>query len=79
MREWLKIATRRDVVTRGLKVGGGVGTVLVAINQGDLILNGDLSAAVAWKIPLTYLVPYCVSTYAGVAAIIAQQKGVGSN
>jgi hypothetical protein len=72
--EWLKIAFRRDVVSRGLKVGLIVGTILTAINQGDLILSGSLSAASAWKILLTYLVPYCVSTYAGVSAIIAEQK-----
>jgi hypothetical protein len=73
MSDWLKIATRRDVVVRGLKVGAIVGTILTAINQGDLILAGALSAENAWKIPLTYLVPYCVSTYAGVSAIITRQ------
>jgi len=72
--EVLEIVFRRDVVTRGLKVGLIVGTILTAINQGDLILGGSLDAASAWKIPLTYLVPYCVSTYAGVAAILAENK-----
>ena len=74
MREWTAIALRRDVVVRGLKVGAIVGTILVAINQGDLILAGRLDAAATWKILLTYLVPYCVSTYSGVDAIIRQQK-----
>ena len=74
MNEWLKIAFRKDVVLRGLKVGLIVGTILTAINQGDLILSGSLSVASVWKIPLTYLVPYCVSTYAGVSAIVAEQK-----
>ena len=73
MADWLKIATRRDVVMRGLKVGAIVGTILTAINQGDLILSGNLGAENAWKIPLTYLVPFCVSTYAGVSAIIANR------
>jgi hypothetical protein len=71
MSDWLEIAMRRDVVVRGLKVGVIVGTILTAVNQGDLILAGALDASSAWKIPLTYLVPYCVSTYAGVSAIIA--------
>ena len=74
MSEWLTIALRRDVVLRGLKVGFGVGTILTAINQGDLILAGNLDHASAWKIPLTYLVPYCVSTYASVAAILAREN-----
>ncbi len=65
---------RRDVVARSLKVAIIVGTILVAINQGDLILSGQFAAAEAWKIPLTYLVPFCVSTYAGVEAIRKLQK-----
>jgi Mg/Co/Ni transporter MgtE len=74
MKEWLSVATRRDIVIRGLKVGAIVGTILVAINQGDVILAGQLDAPAAWKISLTYLVPYCVSTYGGVCAIRANDK-----
>ena len=69
MTSWLKIALRKDVVLRGLKVGGIVGTILVAINQGDLLLAGTVSVEALWKISLTYCVPYCVSTYASVSAI----------
>ncbi len=76
MNDWLSVAMRRDVVIRGLKVGAIVGTILVAINQGDVILAGQLDASASWKIPLTYLVPYCVSTYGGVAAIRAYDKRV---
>jgi len=50
-----------------------VGTILVAVNQGDAIISGNLSDAAVWKIPMTYLVPYCVSTYVAVAAIIARR------
>jgi hypothetical protein len=39
-----------------------VGTLLTAINQGNVILQGDASLALAWKVPLTYAVPYCVAT-----------------
>ena len=74
MKEWLSIAMRRDIVLRGLKTGLIVGTILVAINQGDMILSGQLDASAAWKIPLTYLVPYCVATYGSVAAIRAHDK-----
>ncbi len=69
MTAWLKIALRKDVVLRGLRVGAIVGTILVAINQGDLLLAGDLPLDAVWKIPLTYCVPYCVSTYVSVSAI----------
>ena len=71
MKEWLTVAFDREVVVRGLKVSQMVGTILVAINQGDAIIGGNLPAAAAWKIPLTYLVTYYVSTYAGVSAIMA--------
>ena len=56
-------------MVRGLKVGGAIGTILVAINQGDLLVAGNLPLDAIWKIPLTYCVPYCVSTYASVSAI----------
>lgn len=46
---------------RSLGVTLVVGTLLNAINQGDLLLTGgDVSYV---KLALTYLVPFCVSTY----------------
>ena len=74
MKEWLAIALQRDIVLRGLKVAALVGTILIAINQGDLILSGQLDEKAVWKIPLTYLVPYLVATYGGVSAIYASNK-----
>lgn len=76
--EWIKIARRRDVFVRGLKVGSVVGTILTAINHGDLILSGNLTPTAAWKIPLTYFVPFCVSTYVGVSSIIAHREEKGN-
>lgn len=61
------------VVKRSRKVSLIVGTILVAINQGDLLLGAFHGAVVApellWKVPLTYCVPYAVSTYAAVDAM----------
>lgn len=74
MKDWCKIATRRDVMVRSLKVGAIVGTVLTAINQGDLILSGNIMGSALWKIPLTYLVPFSVSTYASVSSILAHRE-----
>ena len=48
-----------------------VGTVLTLINQGDMILAG--SAPELWKIPLTYLVPYCVSSYSSAAMMSSRR------
>lgn len=40
-----------------------VGSVLVAINHGDVLVTGRWDAAFAWKAPLTYLVPFVVATW----------------
>jgi len=39
-----------------------VGTLLTAINQGDVLLAGHWTAGLLWKIPLTYAVPFVVAT-----------------
>jgi len=78
MKNWLRTAIQRDIVMRSLKVGGIVGTILVAINQGDALLAETLPAEAIWKIPMTYCVPYCVSTYASVSAVLAKSHGGSS-
>ena len=72
MTDWLRIAARRDIVTRSVKVALIVGSILVAINQGNRLLAGEWSLEIALKMVLTFLVPYCVSTYASVSAVRAQ-------
>ncbi len=52
-----------QTVWRAAKVSLLIGTLLVLINQGDLILAGVWPPL--WKILLTYLVPYGVASYAG--------------
>ena len=75
---WLDVATRNRVVVRSVRVSLVVGTILVAINHGNVLLGGGFSADLLWKIPLTYLVPYSVSTYASVDAIFSQQRQVNA-
>jgi len=69
MRKWLVIALDKAVVHRALKMALLVGIVLAAINHGDAIVNGALTAVQAVKIVVTFFVPYCVSTISSVAAI----------
>lgn len=57
--------TSRTTVIRALKVAVVIGTVLIAINQGDIIMTGNTPPV--WKIALTYLVPYSVSSYSTAA------------
>ena len=40
-----------------------VGTLLTALNQGDILLAGEWNSSLWWKIPLTYTVPFMVATY----------------
>ena len=53
---------QRPMLARSLVIGAIVGTVLTAINQGNVILGGHFPSALAWKVPLTYSVPFCVAT-----------------
>ena len=50
------------LIRRSLIIAIIVGTILTMINQGNLIVQGDVSVALAWKVPLTFAVPYCVAT-----------------
>jgi hypothetical protein len=54
------------LVARSTVISAIVGTLLVAINQGDTILGGNASVDLAWKVPLTYAVPYTVATFSAV-------------
>ncbi|MGE3857646.1 MAG: nitrate/nitrite transporter NrtS, partial [Dehalococcoidia bacterium] len=57
----------RAIFRRALLTSAIVGSTLLAINQGDALLAGHLPAALWWKVPLTYLVPYLVSTSGALA------------
>lgn len=61
-----EMATSDGTPRQALRVCLVVGTVLVAINQGDAILAGQ--PPVIWKMCLTYCVPYCVATWGAVTA-----------
>lgn len=55
------------MLRRSLIASAVVGTALTALNQGDAIVTGNLAGALAWKIPLTYCVPFLVATYGALA------------
>lgn len=59
----LRCAVRyRPLMKRSLVIALIVGTILTLINQGNVVASGDVPSALAWKVPLTYCVPYCVAT-----------------
>ncbi|MCH7801114.1 MAG: nitrate/nitrite transporter NrtS [Chloroflexi bacterium] len=51
----------RPLIVRSLKLAAVVGTILFALNQGDVVLGGEFPPALMWKIPLTYVTPFIVS------------------
>ncbi len=51
------------MLTRSLMIAAVIGTLLVAINQGDVVLRADWPRALVWKVPLTYLVPFLVASW----------------
>ena len=54
---------RASLLRRSILTALVVGTILTAINQGNLLLDGRFPASLYWKIPLTYSVPFCVATW----------------
>ncbi len=66
---WLKIACERQVVVRSLNYAFIVGPILIAINEGDQILAGNITTTVVAKMLMTVCVPYLVSTFSSVGAI----------
>ena len=65
----LRCAVRHGpLLRRSARTALIVGTILVGINQGTVLAAGEFPAALLWKIPLTYLVPFCVATWGALGA-----------
>jgi hypothetical protein len=74
LKQKLEVAFSPTIMKRSLKVSIIVGTLLMLINHGDALFNGELDLIRMLKILLTYTVPYLVSTQAGVAATLEQKQ-----
>ena len=66
---WFRMATRFSVVRRAVGYAVVVGAILIAINHGDAILAGTIDRNRIFKMALTMIVPYCVSTLSSVGAL----------
>ena len=73
-RGFFALSTSGPVVMRAMKLSVIVGSILAVINHGPGIANASLSYGNVLQIALTYLVPYCVSTYSSVRAIQAHTE-----
>ena len=69
---FFSIAFRFETIKRSLIVAVVVGTILNLINQGDVV-SGHATFDLL-KCVLTYLVPFCVSTYGSASAILSMQR-----
>lgn len=63
----------RQTVLRAIRVSLVVGPILGFINHFDILLGGDVTPVRLVKISLTFLVPFSVSAYSTVSALMADQ------
>jgi hypothetical protein len=64
LRRFLTTALEREIVRRALRMSALIGTVLALINHGPVLFTGNMESQRWIQIGLTYMVPYCVATYA---------------
>ena len=60
---WRCALRNRRMLRRSALTSMVVGTILVAINQGTVIIAGEAAWDLAWKVPLTYSVPFLVASW----------------
>lgn len=72
MTEFIRLALRADVLGRAFVYAGVVGAILIAINHGDRLLEGDLDARRGVKLVLTPVVPFFVSLFSSASALRSQ-------
>jgi hypothetical protein len=72
--QFLALWFQRATVRRAVTVAMIVGPILTLINQYDAIVSGSFGAKFFFKMGLTFLVPYSVSSYSSVMALRAAQR-----
>lgn len=73
---FLSLCFQKEVVRRALVVALIVGPILTLINQYDALVPRAFGWRFFLKLGLTFLVPYCVSTYSSVMAAGPTEKAV---
>ncbi len=73
---WRCALRNRRMLRRGALTSAVVGTILTLINQGPALFAGDIAGDLAWKIPLTYCVPFLVASWGALGnAYVRTQSG----
>ena len=57
----LRLICKPQIVRQALLAAGVVGTLLVLLNQGDVLLSGHVTKRVLVKSLLTPIIPFCVT------------------
>jgi len=74
MTEFLRLCFVRSVLKRAAITACIVGTVLIVINHGDALMQGSVDQNRIFKMILTLIVPYLVSTVSSVSTILSMKK-----
>lgn len=72
MDKFRKLAFHRSTFNKAITISLTVGTMLNLINQGDFIFQMQWEKINTFKILLTYLTPFCVSTYSTATALMVK-------
>lgn len=59
---WRCAPRNRRLLRRSILVSLVIGSILTSINQGHLIFDYDFHWDLAWRIPLTYCVPFLTAS-----------------
>jgi hypothetical protein len=74
MKAWIELCFTKPIIKRASITALIVGTILVAINHGDAILHDQINPDRLFKIVLTVLVPYIVSTVSSAFTMMSMRK-----
>jgi hypothetical protein len=72
--EWLACCFLKPVIRRALLSALIVGSILVLINHGDAVLRGQIDGIRLFRIFLTVIVPYVVSTVSSASTMMSVRQ-----
>lgn len=72
-KEFLTLCFTKSIAKRASLTSIGVGAILIAINHGDALLQGQVDLNRLFKIILTIFVPYIVSTVSSASTILSMR------
>ncbi len=71
---WIALAKSPMIVKRALGYALVVGSLLIAINHGTCIINREYSFTCLWQSALSLCVPFIVSTFSSVQALLGGNR-----